>query len=682
MSIIEYTIEFRSDAEPGSGLGGEYVNDYVTRDSNRRPIVRASHIKGVLRATLSESLGCLGREAVINSILGSQGYNNTVAPTNLDLITSGTCHFSDAVLDEESVPADTDPVHLVSRTAIDSTTGTALSTSLRTTEAIRCETRFNGRVHCQSPGEFEDIIRLGLLSIRSLGGSRNRGSGQCMITISSESRSPGAILKSLQQSSSVAPSQAKAPVASVNVAKLNTTEWMDVVFHAESPVLCPERPEVANVLETGLAIPASALQGALLTALNDIDPDAASACFAHPSFRAWPLLPCAAPGVATGALPRPIRVSLTHRVAKVLSVPVGEEAFTEDDCYEEAFDWTKRPTGSPLKAQDGVLLASAGGVKLWRSADMPRVFTTHGVHDQERTLFSAVSMAPLTWRGLLAVPGEYADALSRAVAEKVHFSFGKARTVRGLGRLTLERVAPDVIFNSTTQRTILIAQTPIALSGNPASSEVTLQSEIKKLADQWSAAHNLGPVNEVWAAGGIQFGWNRHGKAGAARHGRLPATRIAQPGAVIRLESAVKPDRLSRALLAGFGGLRERGFGALLPHPGKASQIFHLQSAMPRRNTPAGEARAIRAAFDHYQKTGRGVLTASQISSVLDRLANSASVAIDFVRGQTQRGALWAKWENSCKVILGWVQEFDPSDARKALEVLRDLVTADGRESQ
>jgi len=681
MSVIEYTIEFRSDAEPGSGLGGEYVNDYVTRDSNRRPIVRASHIKGVLRATLTESLGCLGREAVINSILGSQGYNVIAAPSNQDLITSGACHFSDAVLDEKSTPAETDPVLLISRTAIDSQTGTAQNTSLRTTEAIRCGTRFNGRVHYQGVGESDDIIRLGLLSIRSLGGSRNRGAGQCIITISNESRSPGTILKSLLVSTSGAEPAAKTSVAAVNIGKRGTTEWMDVVFHAESPVLCPERPEVANVLETGFAIPASAVQGALLTALNDIDPDAASACFSHQSFRAWPLLPCAAPGASADVLPRPIRVSLTHRVAKVLSVPVGKGPFADSDCYEEAFDWTSRPAGSPLKAQDGVLLAAAGGVKLWRSVDMPRVFTTHGVHDQGRNLFSAVAMAPLTWRGLIAVPGEYADTLRQAVAEKAYFSFGKARTVRGLGRMTLECVVPDEIFHSKTQKTILIAQSPIAIGGETPAAKVTLQSELQTLADKWSAAHNLGPVKAVWGAGGIQFGWNRHGKAGAASHGRLPAIRIAQPGAVIRLESTVAPDLLARALLAGVGGLRERGFGALLPHPGKASQLFQLSSTMPSRSTPSGEAEAIKAAFKHYQEVGYGVLSASQISSVV-RLIKGKTEAIKFLKGQSQRGSLWEKWKGSCEEVIRWVDRFEPPDARKALEVLRDLVVAQGREAQ
>ena len=71
--MIEYTIELKTDAEIGSGLGGELVNDYVTRDSDGRPVIRASHIKGVLRQTLMEIIGPLPMmdEQLLREALGA-----------------------------------------------------------------------------------------------------------------------------------------------------------------------------------------------------------------------------------------------------------------------------------------------------------------------------------------------------------------------------------------------------------------------------------------------------------------------------------------------------------------------------------------------------------------------------------------------------------------------------------
>ena len=53
MAEIRYTIELTSDAEPGSGFGGEFVNVTLPRDANGNPVIPASHLKGITRENLA-----------------------------------------------------------------------------------------------------------------------------------------------------------------------------------------------------------------------------------------------------------------------------------------------------------------------------------------------------------------------------------------------------------------------------------------------------------------------------------------------------------------------------------------------------------------------------------------------------------------------------------------------------
>ena len=54
MANCEFTVRLTSDAEPGTGLGGEVVNELVPRDYQGRPSLPATHIKGLMRAELAE----------------------------------------------------------------------------------------------------------------------------------------------------------------------------------------------------------------------------------------------------------------------------------------------------------------------------------------------------------------------------------------------------------------------------------------------------------------------------------------------------------------------------------------------------------------------------------------------------------------------------------------------------
>lgn len=47
MATYNFTIRLTSDAEPGTGLGGEVINELAPRDHGQALVVPASHVKGV-----------------------------------------------------------------------------------------------------------------------------------------------------------------------------------------------------------------------------------------------------------------------------------------------------------------------------------------------------------------------------------------------------------------------------------------------------------------------------------------------------------------------------------------------------------------------------------------------------------------------------------------------------------
>jgi len=680
--MIKFTIELNSDAELGSGLGGETVNSYVTRDSAGRPVIHASHVKGLIRQALVEILAGLGWDpALVDGTLGSPGWRPLLEGTTKQLLISGSqspFSFRDALWDEDQDPS-AGAFRLISRTALDPATGTVQSHSLRTTEAVIAGSKFRGTVYGTGSEIQESMLRMGLLSLRAVGASRNRGAGRCTVTIDNETRTPGAILLQVDGLRAAPEVVVAQPSQHIPASECPGTSvaWFDIVFVAESGVLCPEMPETLNVLRAGVAIPASAVQGVVLHAINRLDPDRASRCFEDPRFRAWPLHPCAEIASEIAALPWPVRVSLTHKTAKIISTPSLHNDF-EDEAVE-AIDWTKRPSDAPiLKNSDGLLLRSDNRVHLWKSGDIPRVFSTHAVHSDPvtpggRNVYSIEAIAPLVWRGMLSCPAELAQIVTQAL-DGAEVSFGKARSVRGMGRLTLRQVAsPTEIAISQDGPAVLIAQAPLLLEDRPAPMQ-TVASELESVARAWAEQCGLGAVEAVWAGAGLRFGWNRHGQAGAAAHGRTRASRVVLPGAVIRLKQVVDASRLEAALLLGIGGGRERGYGCLLPHPGKAQDLYR-RSVVPIRLSPSRHGEAIRLGLKLATGTS---LSASQVSTLLGHLRISRSRADDFLRQQKARGPrYWSTWERSFTELKGWTA--DPAAAIVSLEVARDiLVGKDG----
>lgn len=688
MKTFSFHIDLTSDAEPGTGLGGEVVNELVPRDHRRRPILPASHLKGLMRAAWREIADSLGWSTDIESaVFGS--------PDQSGPGKEAAVQMSDAVA---TTPVQT---NLLTRTAVDEA-GVGRDQSLRTTEAVPVGTRFTGQIHTQAAsGTVEDLAwRLALLAVSAVGGNRNRGSGQCLVELAGERRSPGQILQELADLRNRSDAE---PAAQESERSASPTRFesaggalplsgeavvLNLVFRATTPICCPEIPDKTNVMSTGFSIPASAVQGMVLTRINREHPSLATALFSCPTFRAWPLQPCSLgelgqeqpPGQE---LPTAVRVSLTHRAAKFsLSHVAASQLFYDEALDGQVYDWTKVADGAPLKATDGVLLRGRDGrVQLWKHSAMPHVISSHGVHcdpetDHGRNLFTVDAMAPIVWQGLLVMPREAAEIFLAGLETNRQVALGKSRTVRGSGQLHARIIkgVPDA-WRTHTEKTVLVVQSPLLLPSTRQTGQ-TSEDELAELAGQWAARHGLpAPAARPWAHAGVQFGWNRH------RAGCQQACRVLLPGSVIAFDCRLDDSRLTEILKNhGIGEGRERGFGAVSVHPGKAVDFYepapHLRSLDAQ--SPAASQAAMNLILE-VRSEARQLPSPSQIRAVQQRLLKAGQQpALDYVKQQTQRTTrIWFVWETIYTKIEQLIRLHDTEIAVQALETLADLAIMD-----
>jgi len=385
-----------------------------------------------------------------------------------------------------------------------------------------------------------------MLSLPAIGGNRTRGSGLVRISIEGETRTPGFLLRDLDKIFSAQTEfLSSKPKSNEQVVTLAVKCCVvELFFKAESPICCPELPDKTNVIATGFTIPASAVQGALLTRLNYLNPKLADELFKHPGFRAWPLQPCAqSKGTdwpELDMLPSSLRVSLTHRAAKYSiddDVPTDFRDIALDGQYTEQMTAV---SGAPLKASDGVLLVKPmGGRELWKANDMSHLITAHGVRNSRegfanpnratdesdrdrRNLFVVDAMSPMIWRGMVVMPKDAASALIADLDKNPNLALGKGRTVRGIGQLKA-RIVDDgntaSVWETTTDRTVLIVQSPIAIKGMTArdTAQDCLRGEVQRWMDCIGCKVD---IDDCWAKGGILFGWSRKEKS--KRQSALP----------------------------------------------------------------------------------------------------------------------------------------------------------------
>ena len=721
MKQIEYTMTLLSDAEPGTGMGGELVNERVPRDADGKPVLPANHIKGLLREELLKIERCVAGSSSLddltNRCLGRPDDEQLPDEAQNEAI----CRFTDAEFDEKTTNASvsntkaTGETDFITRTAIDGERGRAKDGSLRTSERIAAGTVFRGRILFADEETSQEAlaVRCGLLAIGAVGGNRNRGVGRVLISIKDEKRTPGELLKTL----STAPCHSRQTASRGSVPEAGEKlKTLRLLFTAEGPVCLPERPIGVGPIKSGFAIDAGAVRGGIVNRFAfEHGENFATALFECGEFRAWPLLPCGFSSEKTDcAYPCPTRVSLTHKIAKLVADGESLNPDKVEDKPIQEVEWEKVPNNSPLKASDGVLLDYHGinghesAVELWKAGTMPRIMTAHGVHNDPNTqdgrnLYQVESMAPMVWSGVVVVPEKWADILLTSYREDDTAAFGRFRSTRGFGQLRVEECAEEgtgLPWSQTAHDNILILQSPILLSDKKNDPSVTANQEFENLIrSKWKDLFDkLGTAWDVRAVStnvGIRFGWNRSGKGKMTGKGRrLSAQRVVLPGSIFEVyPKAKESDKsivltneeqqmlrgagLAHMIQCGLGSGVERGFGAVSVHPGMANKIY--QKADDRFNQKVSNKKAMaEIILALWGKNKAAMPSASQISAVAGIAAKNRDTAGDYLKTQLARlEKIWAAWRPIQKEIgelLSNKAKYDDSTVQYGLKLLSDLV--------
>lgn len=648
MTQISYTLTLTSDGEPAHGFGTGSIDALLPRDGRGRIIIPASHLKGIIRENLDGMLRDIVPLKAMTDLFGREG---------VDAEGGGLFHMDDAVAPGSA------GVLVITRTALNRH-GVAKDKSLRSGEAVARGTEFRGSLTCR-PGlkpAFVELLKLGLLSLFAVGGGRNRGAGACFVTLDDEVRTPGQILTGLDRSAFAG--EPLAPVAgTLPGSATGRRVLVKLTFRADGPVCVPDIPVVENnAISTGFAVPSSAVQGAVLHRLNDVDPALADACFKHGDFRAWPLHPdCGEAGIS-------VRAPMT---AKVIKPGRGGEP---GGFYDDALAGDT-PPDRPMKSVRGVMAAKEGQWELWRSGDMGRTISAHGVHNRyekeeerkaKRNLFTVEALSPVTFTGLLTIPEDTWPVLEESLSQNPNAWFGKARTIRGGGRLGAVRMTADDLYRVFGwENRVFIVQSPVRIPG-----EFDLSAPAGEILEQIVSRSDMGSVQKAWASMGIRFGWSRKDS-----RGRIPPVPVILPGSVFRLEGPVED--WADVVAKGLGEGREQGFGAFMPHPGPITGLYSPEPVSPRvASSKTGYATQ---GFDLYGKVVKSGLSASQISRVRELALTGKGPALAFLdRQRTGRpDAIWDRWKPVIMEISQGIQK-DSGHMAAVLKVCQDLMVAKG----
>ena len=716
MTEIKYTLTLLSDAEPGTGMGGELVNERVPKDANGNPVIPANHLKGLLREELLriEKIE-LDSQKLFNG-LADCCFGKPDDNDSLELVqyNEGLCRFSDATMvdnEKDKTGGEKGETDYITRTAMDLDTGRAERSSLRTTERIAVGTPFQGTVFLPGDGtsKQELAIRMALLSLAAIGGGRNRGRGKVIVTIDNgDKRTPGALLRAMKE----APDWERlSSTNSDNLVPGTQLTALRLTFMAEGPVCLPERPVVVGPIQTGFAISASTVRGWIINRLaGEYGDDLASTMYENEKFRAWPLLPCGFPGQKE--YPIPVRVSLTHKIAKLVTDGDKLKPNKVEDKPIEEVDVDKIENNSPLKASDGVLLVDLKhkeqdqpSISLWKARSMPHIMTAHGVlNDREtkdgRNLYQVESMAPLVWSGVVLLPENWANLLMTSVEKNPAVAFGRFRTTRGFGQLKIEKydnTTDGLPWSQTRHDNIIILQTPILLPDKPSESKTANQELEQFIKTEWKElfADGQWEVETVSTNIGIRFGWNRNSKGEMTGKGcRQKACRVVLPGTIFRILAkeqlrsskenkltAEKREILHRLIQRGLGPGIDRGYGAVSVHPGTADKVFQKSDENQTKNTSRSqEAEMAEEMLALWRNHRDEMPSPSQIAAVAGIAAKDVGKAQKYLdeqlEGRTER--IWATWKEIKQEIDNLFNKYkeSPKILQFGLKLLGDLVKA------
>jgi len=304
-------------------------------------------------------------------------------------------------------------------------------------------------------------------------------------------------------------------------------------------------------------------------------------------------------------------------------------------------------------------------------------------------------MAPMIWRGQVVIPENIADLLVSEFETQPHVAVGKARTIRGLGRMIARRVdqREAALLGGDEPGRVLVLQSPVEipkplyadLVANRCSAEVILRT----IAADWLAHHGLPELSKtpnVWANAGIRFGWNRSIGFGDRPAGFQDAVPVLLPGSVFTMSADPDAEKLRYGLMTGLfadpGGKTEpgrlKGFGAAAMHPGTAER-FYERGGGHRVAEAQSSSSAMRVVMKLRQKSH--LPSPSQIRAVEQLIKpgtrdekESLQKAIQYLESQCQRIVrIWHDWEDVYSEVNQLLSTSSPRDAQVALKALADI---------
>lgn len=656
---IKFEIALVSDAEVSSGLGSNLVDSLVARDTNGNPVIPASHIKGLMLQNIKDIPECILDGEKRSALLGSFGKPGEAF--------ENSSKFS--VTNANLVSKNANATRYVSRTALNEF-GTAKEGSLRTCEAICAGTKFSGSVYVQQESALlESVVCYALLSIFELGGSRNRGAGACTVSIDG-CKTPGALLKDIECLNPAVESKTEI----VTVGDPNKIVVARVSFETTNPICIPETPIVGNnTIVSGFTIPASAVQGCILTRVNELNSSVATACFESEGFRTWPLEPLPTGAEYKGAFA--VRASASHKISKLAN---DDKSFNFCDEKIEDYPWDEKKNNLPIKSADGVMIRKKdGSTVLWRSGDMARHLTAHGVINggesgNERNFFTVQSLAEHFFVGFVTMPEDAFLLLQKSLEKNPMVSVGKSRSVRGQGKLVVEQVEslPMELPKNRYGKEVpaFIVQSPLLIDEDL--QEDSADAILKALVERYWTGCKV--VNQ---SAGVQilFGWNRH------KNGLQEAKKVIAPGSVFCLESCTC--NVQELLMKGVGLGKERGFGSVLLHPNIASVKFSESAEIRSVKDTDDAAKHGLELWKKNKEKNKNLLSPSQISTLMTLVEHDQRSALAHLEKQIKNRPdnIWSRWEGVFSDVKNMIETREQAYSRKAIKVWYDLAVATER---
>jgi len=234
---FEYKVELLEDLHAGSGLGSVWVDRTLRRDGQGRPLIQASHVKGVWRDAMVR-LVALEAEGFSEELL-HRWFGSAPKPSD-DSTESGPGRLHCPRLE----PVDEEIESLVwMQAARERHSRRPADDTLRTTEYLPAGIHLRGEGYLQ--GSTSDFKKLGQLvgRVDRYGGNRSRGDGRIRCIR----------FEVLEHPTLKCPDQAQAGIR--------------LLLRARSPVRVPRTGSPGNIIESDTRVPGRMLAGAIIAPL-------------------------------------------------------------------------------------------------------------------------------------------------------------------------------------------------------------------------------------------------------------------------------------------------------------------------------------------------------------------------------------------------------------------------------